>query len=387
MSRAIMQSIKSSIRPSFIRLKPNSEQKFSVEPDHGPVSWSVDGIKGGNEEVGVIDPNGLYTPPQKTPSAEHVICAEIDDTETKRLWATVILGDTNTLYECVDYWNRKGKGNEELKGVHGIAIESSGDLLITDPSAARVLRFSISGEYLGEIGNGKGSEPGSFKGPRDVEVHPSGDIYVIDGDKCQIQVFTAHGEFLRYWGHEGSDEGGMARPHAMAISEDGVIHVADVDNNRVDVFDETGSLIECWGGKGTAPGEFIAPHGIEIDPNGDVFVAECKGRCQKLSSDGDPIIQFANPVEDGKSAHGYYRYHDMASDNLGNVYLMSRDRREKGRKSIDKYNNNGDLITRFRQYGPNDGKNGNPCAAVSEDGTVYTTESGNVAGVGVFRPK
>ncbi len=382
-----MRFSRSIIRPGMIRLKPDSVQKFSLQPASSPAQWSVDGIPDGNHQVGTIDSNGVYRAPVDPPRREHVIEARVGEGKHLSSWATVILEGPGPLYECVTFWNRKGEGPDEMAEAHGIALESSGNLLVADPLTARIIRFSPSGKYLGEIGKGKKNQPGGLDGPRDLKVHENGEVYVIDGNLCQVKVFDSSGRFLRCWGGEGEGRCEMMRPHSLAISRDGLVHVADVGNNRVIVFDGQGTQIRCWGARGTGHGEFLAPHGICTDPNGDVFVAEFDGRCQKFDSKGNFLFQFANPGSTKDATHGHYRYHAMASDDLGNIYLMARDNSNNYQPSIDKYNNNGKLVTRFRTIEQTDTIEGAKGAAISADGTIYIAEAGReLAGVSIFRP-
>lgn len=85
--------------------------------------------------------------------------------------------------------------------------------------------------------------------------------------------------------------------------------------------------------------------------------------------------------------HGYFRYHAMASDHRGNVYLMARNLLQNRACSVDKYNNSGNLVTRITLPPEAGRKMGGQGATVSTDGRIYVSDTGpKHAGVMIFDP-
>jgi len=307
-------------------------------------------------------------------------------------WSGVNVGRPIGGYLYVGCWNKRNEygpgGPGGLRQAHGICLEPDGNLLICDAVLGRVYRYTPQGTYLGEIGLGPGVQPGCFGGPRNIQVSESGEIFVADGNLHRIQVFAPSGELLRGWGREGSGAQELRRPHALVLGPDGTVVVADVDNHRVVVYDRYGRHIRHWGRRGTGNGEFHAPHGLGIDPDGDIFVTEYHGRCQKFTPEGEFLYAFANQSVEGERSHGDFHYHDMASDRWGNVYLLSRDTRKNLENSVDKYSNNGELITRF-SLPPQEGRSfGAKGAAVAPNGRVFVADTmSDFAGVSIFDPE
>jgi DNA-binding beta-propeller fold protein YncE len=277
-------------------------------------------------------------------------------------------------------------------------------MLIADPQQSRVLRFTTDGDYIGEIGRGRGTEPGYFDGPRDITTDPEGNIYVADGNNCRLQAFDSDGELLSCVGAKGSGPCEFLRPHSLDVGPDGNIYLIDVDNSRVTVHDKMGALLRSWGREGKRPEEFWAPHGIAVDPNGDVIVADFYGRCQRFTGEGELLDIYANPsrkslpamdpsfgamsLGHGDPTHGYYRYHAMTSDHLGNVYLMSRNMLKKRSCSVDKYNGSGNLVAQISLPPEAKRKMGGQGAAVSKEGRLYVSDTGPThAGVMIFDPE
>ncbi len=94
---------------------------------------------------------------------------------------------------------------------------------------------------------GSGSEPGKFNQPIGVALDSLGNVYVTDSGNNRIQKFTADGKFLAEWGRSGSGLGELDRPMLLAMSPDGLIYVPEYGNDRVQVFDTNGAPQFIWG--------------------------------------------------------------------------------------------------------------------------------------------
>ena len=378
------------VSPGLVQLQTGDEQQFSIvaERESSEVRWFVNGIRGGGEEYGRIDEEGLYIAPPDTPRpAEVSIMAKIKGSVVRYAWSTIVIGSPEGLYSFSGFWNRQGEDRGELRDAHEIDLDPSGNLLIVDSMSSRILRFTSEGTFIDELGAGPGSQQGTFAGPRDLKVDSSGEIYVVDGENCRIQVFDAGGNFSRCWGQRGCGPGDLMVPHAIALSPDGLLYVADVGNSRVCVYDRDGKPQRSWGRAGTGHGEFLAPHGIATDPNGDVFVVEYRGRCQKFTPDGEFLLDFGNQCAQGRSSHGDCFYHAIAYDDNGNVYLMARDTLRNRYNTIDKYNNQGNLVARISLPPGEDRLMGAKGAVIMDSGRIYVADNmKDHAGVSIFDP-
>ncbi len=388
-----LNKVRLNITPSLVHLDPGSSQHFSINVGKpSSVKWMINDRIGGSRKVGTIDRKGKYKAPVNPEQVEFCIQPKIGRNHPLYAWATVIIGEQSPEYSFVGCWNKKGEHSNETSGelrqAHAICFEPTGNLLICDSFLSRVYRYTPQGDYLGEIGLGPGKEPGTFRGPRNMAVAESGEIYVADGTSHCIQVFSPKGQFLRKWGKKGSGQGELRRPHAIALGPEGTVAVADVDNERVVIYNSIGEHLRHWGQRGSNNGEFQAPHGLAIDPNGDLIVVEYDGRCQKFTMEGDFLYSFANQSIDGERMHGDYLYHDMTSDQWGNVYLMARNTRKHRINTIDKYNNSGDFITRFKLPSQIERKLGAKGAAVTQSGRIFVADSQRrFAGISIFEPQ
>jgi sugar lactone lactonase YvrE len=368
------------IAPSLVHAALRSSHHFTVQVGGHPaksVTWSVNDAAGGNAEFGTITASGVYTAPAAVPSPREIhIQAKIGG--KTHAWATVIVGEGAPEYRLVSKWGERGDGPGKFVDPHALCFSRDGNLVITDAIGGHVYRYTKDGKYLGEIGSGPGSGPGQFKGPRDVKTDKKGDIYVSDGDNHRIQVFSPEGKLLRSFGQKGKAPGEMLRVHAIWFGPDERLYAADVDNSRIMVFNKSGKLLFEWGKDGRGPGEFHAPHGLGGDANGNIFVSNYWGSCQKFTSEGKYLFEFAVPDQ-----AAFNHAHSMTSDRWGNAYLMARDK--SNRAAIVKYNNNGTWITTWPALRPTK-EWGVKSALIDSDGTVYAAvESKESVGIEVYR--
>lgn len=390
------------IKPSLVRLQPGQQQQFKaimlatyLMAAEAPrqVTWSVNGIEGGNEQVGTIDAAGLYVAPSEVPSPNEIhIVAHVPEAANRFLFATVLVGDEEPKYELVNSWSEPVKGAEHFKGPHGISLDKDGNLLIADVSANHVFRFTPKGEYLGEVGGGQGSDPGQFVEPRLAIADAAGNIWVTDSksDRPRIAVFSPEGKFERQFAEKGILPGFILRAHGMGFDRQQRLFVVDVDNFRVNVYSHDGDFLDSWGQVGTGPGQFNAPHGLVVDPNGDVFVSGYYGPVQKFDGKGHYLFRFCH----GDPPDGPVYFHSITGDRWGNVYVMVRNRSgynnqlqtEDGRRlSVLKFNNNGDYVTGWGLEKP---EHRETWATVAEDGTVYALfQDSQHVGVQTFVPR
>ena len=134
-------------------------------------------------------------------------------------------------------------------------------------------KFSPEGEVLmmlgtlGEAGDGEHH----FNAPADVVVDSNGNVYVADGhfpeSNGRVVKFSPSGDYLGEWGNTGYGPGEFGLLHAMAIDAQDRIYVADRPNARVQLFDTDGNHISTWR-------QFGTPSGIFIDANNKVYVSD-----------------------------------------------------------------------------------------------------------------
>ncbi len=165
-----------------------------------------------------------------------------------------------------------GSGDGQFSNPWGIAIDSLGNVYVSESDNHRVQKFTSNGEFLGwwgldDLGNADWHEPGSgrvgspgsgdgqFYCPEGIAFDSSGNAYVTDRFNNRIQKFTSNGEFLGWLGgddlgnagwHEpgsgrvgspGSGDGQFDHPEgSVAFDSLGNLYVVDRFNHRIQKF-------------------------------------------------------------------------------------------------------------------------------------------------------
>ncbi len=382
------------IRPSLVNMKPQQQQRFRVRAllhrlDEArllePVRWCVNGVPGGSAEFGTISRDGVYRAPAAVPRPREVrISAEVEGVANRYLWATVVLGEGPPTYTFLRRWSEPVGASGRMVAPHGITVGHAGEILLIDRGANRVFRYSNTGEYRGELGDGPDPRSGRLVEPRHAAVDSKGFIYVCSGagDGPRFSVFSPEGRFVRSFAEKGNRPGMLLRPHGAGFDSQGRLFAVDVDNYRVSVYSGAGEFLFHWGEDGLYPGQFNAPHGLVVDPSGDIFVSNYFTPVQKFTPDGHFLCAFAW----GEPPDGPVHIHAIGGDPWGNVYLAVRPLPgASDRTTIVKYNNNGDFVTKWSLSSEERRPN---WVAGDAGGLVYVAYHGKAdVGVEVYMPE
>lgn len=137
-----------------------------------------------------------------------------------------------------------GWGEDFFEGLHQIFITSDDHVFVVDTDRHQVFKFTIQGDLLMTLGNGRPCFDAPFNHPSDVAVSRNGDIYVADGDaNTCIHKFSKEGEHLLSWGTAGKGPGQISTPHSIIVDRQERVFVGDRDTGRILVFTCTGDLL------------------------------------------------------------------------------------------------------------------------------------------------
>lgn len=125
------------------------------------------------------------------------------------------------------------------------------------------------------------TDAGNFALPEGIAVDSEGNVYVTDTFNNRVEIFDADGGFISTFGKNGDGPGHFERPKGIVVDCDGHIWVADSAQDRVKVFDKSGRLLIYFGEHGEYPGRFMGVFGLAIDKNNRVITSEIfPGRIQ-----------------------------------------------------------------------------------------------------------
>ena len=199
---------------------------------------------------------------------------------------------------------------------------------------------SLDSEYFTDFGS-FGEGDGQFVSPTAVALDSRGQVYVSDEYTHRISIYDSSGAFLSNWGKPGARAGELGGPSGLAFDSEDNLYIADHLNNRVQKFTSDGRFLLRFGSEGAGDGQFNLPWGLTVDPKGEVYVADWRNdRIQRFSPDGEFLGKYGN------SGHGdgeFYRPSSVAVDSDGYIYVA-----DWGNERVQVLDPSGDFVTKLR---------------------------------------
>jgi DNA-binding beta-propeller fold protein YncE len=114
---------------------------------------------------------------------------------------------------------------------------------VADTSNNRVEKFTSSGKFLQEWYLSETFPRGTFGSPNGLAIDSRGDIFVTDATSNTVAELAPSGATVLRVGWAGSQPGRLQSPEGIAVSSSGTIYVADTGNHRVEIFAPSGKVI------------------------------------------------------------------------------------------------------------------------------------------------
>ena len=257
---------------------------------------------------------------------------------------------------------------DELEGPYGIAVNTKGNIAITDYKGHCVYIFDKEGNCLRNIGS-QGRTAGQFDFPQGVTYLNDNEILIADSVKNRIQhVDVQTGTFVKSFGKHGTAKGEFAYPIDVCLDEQHRIVVTEYETNRIQVvtqqgetisifgdsgpeklnlpsscipyknmflvsdggnhsikvFDQSGTFLYKFGTRGNQDGQFNLPWGMLVDRSSNLLVCDINNnRVQQFTSDGrftgKTITHLPYPTGIATAPDGRIL---VASDRAKKVYIL-----------------------------------------------------------------
>jgi uncharacterized protein (TIGR03437 family) len=204
-------------------------------------------------------------------------------------------------------------GNVALNTPMGVAMDSSGNVLVADTYNHRVLLVTPARTIRTVAGTGTGgaSPEGTMplvaqlRGPRAVCADRSGNLYIVDTSNHRVLRLAPGGPLQTAAGNGskgGAGDEGAARfaqlntPSACATDSAGNLFIADTANHAIRKVSPSGAIstVAGSGAAGASGDEAVAtsarldsPRGVVVDDAGDIFIGDTGNhRIRLVTPDG-----------------------------------------------------------------------------------------------------
>ncbi|KAK7492400.1 hypothetical protein BaRGS_00016273, partial [Batillaria attramentaria] len=154
-----------------------------------------------------------------------------------------------------------------------LAVTQRGEMVVCHPERHKVGVYSPDGTLRVCIQSASGGQ--LLTNPRCVAVNSNGNIVVSDFAKHSVLIFDREGNFLRSYGSEGRGHEQLRHPCGVCCDKHGHILIADSNNNRIHVLEAQGEFKGYLLSKSAG---LVEPVAVEVDKNGDLIVGEWSGR-------------------------------------------------------------------------------------------------------------
>ncbi len=116
-----------------------------------------------------------------------------------------------------------------------LVFDAFGNFYVVD-DASFVDKYTRDGQFVLKWG-GQGNNDGQFRGIGGIAVNSNGDVYVTDFQLSQAEKFSGDGVSLLKWGKPGSEINQFMVPEGIAFDNNGnFIYIVDTENCRVQEF-------------------------------------------------------------------------------------------------------------------------------------------------------
>ena len=158
------------------------------------------------------------------------------------------------------------RGNDNLQFCHPIGImfnPKENRLYICDEDNHQVQVLEKDLSYHSCFGK-KGKETGEFINPLYSALNSKGNVYITDCYNNRVQVFTPDGQFIRSIQDKSCGQK-LQHPYAIAIDSVDNVYVSERDRHCITMFDSEGQYVASFGSKGDEECQFNGVYGLYYD--------------------------------------------------------------------------------------------------------------------------
>nr|XP_058942515.1 E3 ubiquitin-protein ligase TRIM71-like [Pocillopora verrucosa] len=273
---------------SFIKFYPNPAVGFNLgdiaTEDIADASWStLEGLdqtfQAGLEAKFILFSKSRYGEISNQPDLKQQI--EVLIQPDKDVTQVTVYNTENGRFEV--------KFIPKVPGAYSIEVKINGDTLANSPFTVVVKERELT--VVGELDLNllEGEQVGNLFG---IAVNTTGNIAVTDVGKNCVYIFDKNGKCLRKIGAKGE----FKDPFGVTYLNDDEILIADTNNNSIQQINiQTGTVVKTLVKKGVGIREFNHPIDVCLDEERRIVVTEISSnRIQVMSREGETISIFGN---------------------------------------------------------------------------------------------
>lgn len=229
--------------------------------------------------------------------------------------------------------------NATLNNPGGLALDSSGNLLIADSANGRVRKIDTQGVISTVAGNGTAGFSGDggaatnaeLFGPGDVAVDSLGNLYISDAGNNRIRrvdsqgiITTVAGTGEVFFAGDGGPATSALLQTAQGVAADGAgnIFISDTENLRIRKVNSSGIISSVVVGQTVNGLPTLFPLGLFTDPSGNLFFANLvfNGGINELLTTGSVVpvgsVLFRSAVDVAVTQQGIWTTDDNCIEKL-----------------------------------------------------------------------
>ena len=268
------------------------------------------------------------------------------------------LGQTYTIYTVAGNGTAGFSGdngpatNAQLHGPYGVAVDSNGNLYISDPGnnvvrkvSSSVISTAAGNHTPGYSGDNQSPTGAQLNAPYGVAVDSAGNLYIADSannvirkvSKGLISTVAGNGTTGYTGDHSQATSAQLATPEGVAVDSAGNIYIADFGNNVIrevssgQIATTAGNGGYGYGGDGNqaTSAELYQPVSVAVDSAGNLYIADSvNSRIRKVSASSGQITTVAGNGTSGFAGDGSTATSaelnqplGVAVDSAGNIYI------------------------------------------------------------------